>query len=231
MDDLKAKGTEKTRAIYTRHGMPGERAYGVSNADLKVIAKSIKGQQDLACELYATGNLDAMYLAGIVVNGAKMTKDQLHAWAEGAAGMSMISEYTVPWAALDHPDAREIAVEWIASPKEHVAAAGWCTYTGLLATHPDSALDLAEIEGLLALSVKEISCAPNRVKGTMNGFVIAVGTYVQPLLAAAKETANKIGVVSMDMGDTACQIRLASESIAKVEAANKIGQKRKTMRC
>ena len=36
-------------------------------ADLKTIAKTIKGQQALACEFYETGNLDAMYLAGICV--------------------------------------------------------------------------------------------------------------------------------------------------------------------
>ena len=28
-------------------------------SDLKVIAKTIKGNQDLACELYETGNYDA----------------------------------------------------------------------------------------------------------------------------------------------------------------------------
>lgn len=39
-------------------------------ADLKAIAKTINGQQTLACELYETGNLDAMYLAGLVADGS-----------------------------------------------------------------------------------------------------------------------------------------------------------------
>src|SRR5262245_34144546 len=59
---LKKKGTEKGRALYARHGMPAERTFGVSIADLKVIAKTIRGQQTLACELYATAQLEAMYL-------------------------------------------------------------------------------------------------------------------------------------------------------------------------
>ena len=40
--ELERKGHEKTRAIYSRHGMPVNRVYGVSVADLKVIAKSIR---------------------------------------------------------------------------------------------------------------------------------------------------------------------------------------------
>lgn len=44
--------------------------FGVSVADMKVIAKRIKGEQDLACELYQTGNSDAMYLAGMVADGS-----------------------------------------------------------------------------------------------------------------------------------------------------------------
>jgi 3-methyladenine DNA glycosylase AlkD len=82
MAELKKKGSEKTRKTYARHGMATERMYGVSMADLKVIAKTIKGQQALACELYETGNLDAMYLAGLVADGSQMNKKQLNGWAE-----------------------------------------------------------------------------------------------------------------------------------------------------
>ncbi|MGA2511954.1 MAG: DNA alkylation repair protein, partial [Candidatus Acidiferrales bacterium] len=68
MAELKKKGSERTRKTYARHGMPADRTFGVSIADLKVIAKMIKGQQALACELYETGNVDAMYLAGLVAD-------------------------------------------------------------------------------------------------------------------------------------------------------------------
>ncbi len=71
MADLKKKGSEKTRITYARHGMAAKAMFGVSVADLKVIAKAIKGQQALACELYETGNLDAMYLAGLVADGGR----------------------------------------------------------------------------------------------------------------------------------------------------------------
>jgi 3-methyladenine DNA glycosylase AlkD len=229
--ELKSKGKESARKIYARHGMAPERVFGVSVADLKVIAKTIKGQQALACELYETGNMDAMYLAGMVADGSKVTREQLNAWVESAAGLQMIGEYTIAWLAVEHPQGPELALEWIGSKKEHIAASGWCTYSGLLATTPDEKLNLKEIEGLLDTVVKKIDGAPNRVRYTMNNFVIAVGTYVKPLSKQAKVTAKKIGDVSVDVGETACKVPLAMASIEKAEASGKVGLKKKTIRC
>jgi 3-methyladenine DNA glycosylase AlkD len=231
MAELKNKGTEKTRKIYARHGMATDNMFGVSVADLKVIAKTIKGQQALASELYATGNLDAMYLAGMVADGSQMTPKQLNEWVEGAENLQMIAEYTVPWVAVENPRARDLAIEWIKSKKEHVASSGWSTYSGLVATKPDEALDLAEISSLLGAVVRGIKNAKNRVRYTMNGFVIAVGGYVKPLAKQAKATARQIGVVSVDLGNTACNVPLATAYIEKIEAAGRVGQKRKTIRC
>jgi 3-methyladenine DNA glycosylase AlkD len=231
MAELKKKGTEKTRKIYARHGMATDNMFGVSMADLKIIAKTIKGHQDLACELYCTGNLDAMYLAGMVADGTKMTPKELNAWAEGAANLQMISEYTVPWVTVENSQGRELALQWIKSKKEHVASSGWCTYSGLVATKPDDALDLVEVEGLLGTVVKGIKTAQNRVRHTMNVFVIAVGSYVKPLLKEGKAAAREIGVVTVDMGDTACTVPLATAYIEKIETAGRVGKKRKTIRC
>jgi 3-methyladenine DNA glycosylase AlkD len=231
MGELKKKGSEKTRKMYARHGMATERMFGVSMADLKAIAKTIKGQQSLGCELYETGNLDAMYLAGMVADGSQMTEEQLNRWAEGAANLPMISEHTVPWVTVENPHARELAVKWIQSNKEHLASAGWCTYAGLVATKADQALDLAEIESLLGTIVGEVHRAQNRVRYTMNGFVIAVGTYVKALLQPAKASARQIGAVSVDLGDTACTVQLATAQIEKIEASGLLGKKKKTIRC
>jgi 3-methyladenine DNA glycosylase AlkD len=231
MASLESKGSEKTRKTYARHGAPIGKMFGVSVADLKTIAKTIRGQQALACELYATGNMDAMYLAGMVADGSLMSREQLNAWAEAAANLTMISEYTVAWVAVENPHARELAMEWMQSEREHVATSGWCTYSGLVATRPDEALDLAEIEGLLTKVIKEIDGVPNRVRHTMNGFVISVGIYVNALLKTAKATARQIGLVTVDMGDTACSVPLATAYIEKAEAAGRIGLKRKTIRC
>jgi 3-methyladenine DNA glycosylase AlkD len=229
MSELKRKGSEQTRKTYRRHGAPDE-MFGVKVGDLKPIAMRIRGQQALACALYETGNSDAMYLAGLVADGAQMNKRQLNAWAK-SAGWYMISEYTVPGVAAESPHAREFALKWISSKQESVAACGWCTYAGIVATRPDDKLDLEEIKSLLKVVIDEIHDAPNRVRYCMNGFVISVGAYIKPLLRQAKSAAKKIGKVDVDVGDTSCKVPLALEYIEKVETAGRVGKKRKTMKC
>ena len=229
MSELEKKGSEQTRKTFRRHGAP-EAMFGVKVGDLKPIAKRIKGQQELACELYDTGNSDAMYLAGLVADGTQMTKRQLNAWARNASWY-MISEYTVPGVAAESPHARDLALKWMDAKKESVAACGWCTYTGIIATCEDEELDLDEIKDLIQRVIDEIDAAPNRVRYCMNGFVIAVGTYVKPLLKEAKSAAKKIGKVEVDVGDTACKVPLAMEYIAKVEKMGRVGKKRKTLKC
>jgi len=231
MAELKKKGTAQTQKTYARHGMAPENTFGVSIAELKGIAKTIKGQQSLACELYETGKMEAMYLAALVVDGKQMTAKQLDAWAENACSLRMIAEYTVPWVTVENPSARELALKWMKSKKELVAAAGWCTYSGIVAMTPDDALDFAEIEKLLGTVVKDIKTAANRVRYTMNGFVIAVGSYVKPLSKQAKAAAKQIGAVTVDVGDTDCKIPVATPYIEKIESAGRLGQKRKTIRC
>ncbi len=141
----------------------------------------------------------------------------------------MIAEHTVPWVAVENALGRELAVEWMGEGK--LAPSGWCTYSGLVATVADEALDLKEIEGLLGQVVKGIDAAANRERYTMNGFVISVGCYVRPLLGAAKAAAKKLGDVSVDVGDTACAVPVAEAYIAKVEGMGRVGVKRKTLRC
>lgn len=231
MAELKKKGTEKGRVMYARHGMAADHTFGVSMADLKVIAKGLKGEQKLACDLYETGIMDAMYIAGMVADGSQMSKALLDKWAAGALKFQMVAEYTVPWVAVESPYARDLAVKWIKAKEERVASSGWCTYSGIVATKEDAELNLPEIEDLLNKIVKGIGGAPNRVRHTMNNFVIAVGVYVKPLHQKALAAANAIGAVSVDMGETACRVPLASAGILKAEAAGKVGRKRKMIRC
>jgi 3-methyladenine DNA glycosylase AlkD len=229
--ELRSHGSEKTRATYARHGLALERTYGVSVADMKLIAKSIRGQQELAYELYDSGIMEAMYLAGMIADGAKMSEARLQSWAIGADGLSMIAGYTVPWVTVEHAQSRKLAVEWIRSKKEFLAFSGWSTYSGLVMTKADSDLDLKEIEGLLAVVVSSVHGAHNRERSAMNSFVIAVGSYVAPLMPQARSAARQIGNVSVDVGDTACQVPVASEYIEKAEKGGKAGKKRKTIRC
>lgn len=229
MAALEKLGNAQTKRMWLTHG-GSEPLFGVKIGDMKGILKRIRGRQDLALKLYATGNLDAMYLAGLVADGAQMSRKELQAWVK-AARSPMVAEYTVPWVAAESPHARDLAGLWIDARQELVAAAGWNTWSGIVSLTADADLDKTELEALLKRVEKEIGKAKNRVRYCMNGFVIAVGTAVKPLLAKAKASAKALGKVEVEMGGTACRVPLATEVIAKIEAMGRVGKKRKTMKC
>jgi len=227
--ELAKLGSESTKSVLLKHGAK-EPFYGVKIEDLKKIQKRVKKNHKLALELYDTGISDAMYLAALVAEPEKMTKADLKKWAKKAYWY-MLSEYAVPWVAAESRYGAELAREWINSDQELIAMSGWATFSSLVGITPDADLDLMELEKLLDRVAAEIHTAKNRVKGSMNGFLIAVGGSVAPLTAKAKATAAAIGKVSVDMGDTSCKVPNALEYIAKIESRGKLGAKRKTAMC
>jgi hypothetical protein len=124
-----------------------------------------------------------------------------------------------------------LALEWIESKSEQIASIGWSTLASLVSVKADDDLDLPGLKKLLARAAKEIHKAPNDVKYAMNGFVIAVGSCVAPLSELALETAEKIGEVTVDHGDTECKTPFAPAYIRKVEKMGRIGKKKKTAKC
>ena len=229
MDSLESMGSEQTRKIYTKHGATGE-FYGVKVGDLKKIVKKVKKDHELSIQLYNTGNSDAMYLAGLVADENQISKEQLNAWASGATWY-MISEYTVPWIASESPYGWELALEWIESDKEMIAACGWSTLSSIMSIYDDDDLDKEALKQLVDRATKEVHTAQNRVRYCMNNFVIAAGSFVPDLLDQAKSSAKEIGKVHVEMGGTACKVPLATQYIEKVEKMGRIGKKKKQARC
>lgn len=227
--ELTALGSESTKKVLMRHGAR-EPFYGVKIEDLKKIRKRVKHDHKLALALYDTGISDAMYLAGLICEPEKMTKTHLQKWVKNAY-WHMLSDYTVAWVAAESPHGRALALQWIDSPKELISSAGWATLGAIVAIKPDEELDLDEIEALLTRVQDTIHAAPNRVRYSMNSFVISVGAHVTPLAARAKAVAKAVGKVEVDMGGTSCQVPNAFEYIEKVEKRGAQGKKRKTAFC
>ncbi len=229
VEELRTLGSESIKKVLRNHGVQ-EPFFGVKIGDMKKIQKRIKKDYQLALDLYDTGNYDAMYLAGLVADDAKMTKKDLNHWVKTANGGALASA-TVPWVAAGSDHGYEIALEWIESKNENVAVAGWTTLSSLVAMKADDDLDLPGLERLLKRVQKTIHGEPDSVRSAMNGFVIALGTYVKELSDLAVQAATKIGEVSVDMGNTDCKVPNAVEYIDKARAKGAIGKKRKTVKC
>ena len=226
---LEELGSQQTKKVFLNHGVK-EPYFGVKIGDLKKLVKYVKKDHELALKLYDSGNHDAMYLAGLSINPKLISKETLQDWV-AKAYWYMVAEYTVAQVAAESDYALELAREWMKSKEEMIAVCGWSTYSNYLSITPDDGLDLTEIRGLLEQIKNTIHEEKNRVRYVMNSFVISVGAYVKDLNEEAKNIADSIGKVHVDVGNTACKVPLATEYIKKVEAKDKVGLKRKTCIC
>ena len=229
MAQLQASGSESIKKILLKHGIK-EPFFGVKIEHLKPIRKKIKIDYQLAKDLYATGNADAMYLAGLIADDKRMTTADLQTWAEQAVSNN-ISEYTVPWVAAESDHGYEMALKWIDNKQGYIAAAGWSTLSNLAALKPDTELDIPGFKALLKRVEDTINGAGNRVISKMNAFIIAVGTYLPELTENAISAAKKIGTVTYDTSGTAYKIPDATVYIKKAADKGIIGKKKKTVKC
>ena len=229
LKQLEEYGDERTKNTYKTHGAK-EPLFGVKVGDLKKILKKTKKNHELSLELFATGNSDAMYLAGLMADESKITKEQLNDWVEKAY-WSYLSEYAVPWVAAETKFGMELGLEWIESNNDDIVSAGWSTLAYYAAVNDDEVLDVDMYINLLDTVEKEIHGAKNRVKYAMNGFVIAIGTYIKELTEKAKEVGEEIGKIEVDMNGTACKVPFAVDYIQKAVDKERVGKKRKTARC
>jgi len=227
--EIEPLGTESYRKVLRNHGITGP-LYGVKISDLKKYEKMFRKNNELAKDLYATGVYDAMYLAGLIADETKMTPEDLNLWLSKAES-DAIAEYAVAWVAADGPHGWGLALDWIESEEVKTAVAGWGTLSSLVAVKADKDLDVSALRGLLHRVRDTIHDQPDRVRYKMNGFVIALGSYVAELTQEALTVGKQIGTVKVDMGNTACKVPSAPEYIQKVVDAGRVGKKRKTARC
>ena len=226
---LEALGKESYKKVILKHGI-NEPVFGVKIEELKKLQKRIKKDYQLALDLYDTGIYDAQYLAGLIADAAKMTRKDLGKWLATGNGPALCTSI-VAWVAAESKHGREVAREWIDSKKDNAAQTGWSTLSSLVAITDDAHLDLAELKRLLRRVEQTIHQQPDDIRYAMNGFVIAVGIYVPALTGLAMQTGEKIGTVSVDMGETACKVPSAPEYIRKAQKRGVIGKKRKAAKC
>ncbi|MGN7385366.1 DNA alkylation repair protein [Sporosarcina sp. SAFN-015] len=229
MQELEALGKERTKKVYMSNGAH-EPLFGVATGAMKPIAKKIGIDQALAEELYATGNYDAMYFAGIIADPNGMTVADYDRWIDSAY-FYMLSDYVVAVTLAEADIAQEVADKWIASGDELRMSAGWSCYCWLLGNRPDVEFSKDKLANMIDTVKNTILDAPERTKSAMNNFIFTVGFSYLPLHEVAVETAKAVGPVEMKRDNKKATILNAYENIQKEIDRGKIGFKRKYVRC
>lgn len=229
MQTLEALATPQTRKVYLSHGVH-DPYWGVPTTAMRPLSKLIKRNQPLAEQLYATGNYDAMYFAGMIADPKVMTEADFDRWMR-TAYFYMLADYVVSVSLSETPFAQSVSDRWMQSGDDLRMSAAWSCYQWLLGNRADEEFDTEKIRTLLHTVEQTIHKSPNRTRHSMNGFVIAVGSSFIPLHEEALSLAERLGRIKATTGKGACAIPLAAEAIRKVKAAGRVGFKRRTVRC
>lgn len=225
---LKDLGNEGTARVLRSHGAH-DPCFGVKIGDMKPLQKQLKKNYSLSLELYDSGVYDAMYFAGLIAEPERMTKKDLTRWVKTAS--KPIASYVVGPIAAGSPAGWSQALAWIKSKKEIENIAGWAAVSAAASLYPDEELDLDEYRRLLTEVERTVHSAKDAVRYQMNSFVISVGSYIGSLTEPASKAGHRIGVLNVDMGNTACEVPFAPDYIEKVKARGNIGKKRKSAMC
>ena len=229
MQELEALGKERTKKVYLSNGAH-EPIFGVATGAMKPIVKKIKINQPLAEELYATGNYDAMYFAGIIADPNAMTEADYDRWMD-AAYFYMLSDFVVAVTLSESDIAHKVADKWIASGEELRMSAGWSCYCWLLGNRQDVEFSQNKISNMLDSVKNTIHNSPERTKSAMNNFLYTVGVSYLPLHEKAVSTAKAIGTVEIQRDNKKSSFLNAYESIQKEVEKGRLGFKRKNVRC
>ncbi|MEV6514159.1 DNA alkylation repair protein [Micromonospora chalcea] len=178
--ELAALDDPKIRAVNARHGDD----HGVNLGKLRAIAKRLKTQQELARELWATGDSAARLLALLICRPKVYGRDELDAMLREAR-TPKVHDWLVNYVVKKSPHAEPLRLAWSADRDPVVASAGWALTTERVARNPDG-LDLA---GLLDVIEAQMADAPERLQWAMNHCLAQIGIEH----AAYRERAIAIG--------------------------------------
>lgn len=212
MAALEAAGTAQNRKIYRRHGAT-DPLFGVSYAVLGKLRKSIKKDHALALGLWATGNLDARVLATMVADASALDDGQLEAWFDDVDNYGLADALTP--LAMAMPGRRARGERWIASDDEWRERIGWHVISGLAQTGD---LEEDEARTWLARIEEGVHGAKNRVRDSMLGALIGIGSMSDGMASESLAANGRIGPVEVDHGETGCKTPDPAEKVPKMRA-------------
>ncbi|MFJ1537716.1 DNA alkylation repair protein [Micromonospora chalcea] len=184
--ELAALDDPKIRAVNERHGDD----HGVNLGKLRAVAKRLKTQQDLARELWATGDSAARLLALLICRPKAYGRDELDAML-CEARTPKVHDWLVNYVVKKSPHAESLRLAWSADRDPVVASAGWALTTERVARNPDG-LDLT---GLLDVIEAQMAGAPERLQWAMNHCLAQIGIEHPAYRERAIGIGERLGVL------------------------------------
>ena len=188
LKQLKALGNEKVRALNAKSGA-GDKQFGVQLGDIRKVAKKIKTDHALALSLWETGNVDAQFLATLVVQPKKLSAKELDLMTRSVAFVR-VADWLNSYVVRQHPDKEALRQKWMATDNRWAARAGWDLTAERIAKSPDG----LDVPALLDRIESDMAGADPEVQWTMNMTLATIGIHFPTHRKRAIAIGEKLGL-------------------------------------
>jgi 3-methyladenine DNA glycosylase AlkD len=188
LKQLKVLGNAKVRAQNAKSGA-GDNQFGVSLGDIRVPAKKIRTDHELALSLWETGNIDAQFLSTLLIQPKKLSAKEMDRMVRSVSFVR-VADWLNAYVVRQHPDKEALRQDWMAADDRWAARAGWDLTAERVAKSPDG-LDLP---ALLARIESEMADAKPEVQWTMNNTLATVGIHFPKHRKRAIAIGEKLGI-------------------------------------
>ena len=188
LKQLKALGNEKVRAQNAKSGA-GDNQFGVSLGEIRALAKKIRSNHELALSLWENGNVDAQFLAALLIQPKKLSAKEMDRMVRSISFVR-VADWLIAYVVRQHPDKETLRQGWMAADNRWAPRAGWDLTSERVAKSPDG-LDLP---ALLARIEAEMADADPEVQWTMNNTLATIGIHFPKHRKRAVAIGEKIGL-------------------------------------
>src|SRR5689334_5157634 len=142
--ELESLGNAGVRAQNAKGGPwgpgAGDNQFGVKHGDIRVLAKKVQADHKLAMSLWETGNIDAQYLAILLMKPKDLSAREVDRLVRSVT-FGWVADWLTNYVVKRHPDKEVLRRDWMAAADRWAARAGWSLTAERVVKGPDG-LDL-----------------------------------------------------------------------------------------
>src|SRR5262245_24629318 len=168
---LKALSDEKIRAHNKKNGA-GDNQFGVQLGNIRKLAKKIKTNHELANALWETENIDARFLAILLIKPQDLSADELDRMVR-SLNFAWVADWLSSYVVKQHPEKESLRQKWMADDDRWAARAGWSLTSERIAKSPKG----LDVPAILDRIESEMPDAAPEVQWTMNACLAGIGIH------------------------------------------------------
>lgn len=208
---LEALGNESVRLRNRKRGVGDMPQFGVLLGGIRKVAKEVGADQELALELWRTGNVDARLVAVLMVAQERLSCSELDAMVRDP-GFVQIADWLDAYVTRKHPDKESLRRVWMNDSDPWASRAGWSLTAERVGKEPGG-LDLS---GLLDRIEAELADSAPEVQWTMNNCLAGIGIHFAQHRERAMDIGETLGVFRDYPTPKGCTSPFAPEWIAEM---------------